>query len=65
MTHNTCIVATKYGTFYDDSFANCFGNTEERGKPSGSVQRDITKKVNFELTLERYVNIGQIKKMMK
>lgn len=28
------------------------------------VSRDITKIVNFELVLERYVKIGQVKKMM-
>lgn len=28
------------------------------------VSRGITKMVNFELVLERYVKIGQVKKMM-
>lgn len=37
----------------------------EYGKVSGSIQRGITKKVNFELVLERYVKIGQVKMMMK
>lgn len=65
MIYNICIVVIKYGIFYDDFFVNCFGNIEECGKLFGSVQRDIIKKVNFELIFERYVNIGQIKKMMK
>lgn len=37
----------------------------EYGKLSGSIQRGITKKVNFELVPERYVKIGQVKMMMK
>lgn len=59
------VSAPKCKAFYDEFCANSFGNMGEYGKQSGSVHGDITKKVNFEMALERHVKITQVKQMMK
>ena len=58
-THN--IVGETYLSVY-----NCYkiGHVFDEYVCQLQVSRGITKIVNFELVLERYVKIGQVKKMM-